>query len=666
MLSQNGMGDRSDAEPELRAPTPAGTRPTPRESYPIMLRPGVQLGPYLLQQELGRGAFGVVFRAVKAGPVPIPVALKVALLPTGTADEFLMEAGVWVRASGHKNVVPIQEAGIYDGMVVLVSEFIEGGTLAAYLKALPGQRAPGPRAVEILEGILEGLEHLHAQKVLHQDLKPANVLLQAGCPRLSDFGIARAGVTTAHTPGLAGTPAYMPPEAFSGTIGRRTDIWAAGVILYELLAGRVPFDGANQWALMDAIRSAPLPPLPADVPPVLAAVVEGALQRDREQRYKTAAEMREALIGARRVAYDPVAGADLYGELRLTPEQARLGGVFPAPAGATVAQLQVPAGAKAGESLYYPHCGGRGRNGGPAGDLRLTVQLRAAPVAAPRSRPAGTKSTCRVTGAPLVWVPPGTFTMGDDQSDRANERPVHRVELTRGYWLQEAPVTNAQYGQFLREGPKLLGNLQRDLAGEAQQVPQFAALLAQSPSVREPSYWKDARFNASEQPVVGVSWWDAVLYCAWLTLVCRAQGVEGVYRLPTEAEWEYAARGAKGRRYPWGDQKPTAKLAVYGQDWQKGQSAVVGSKPGGKSWCGALDLAGNVWEWCADYYDSNYYQSSPACDPENTSKSQYRVLRGGSWYYSAADLRGAARGGYNPDSWGLIDGFRSVFLGGED
>ncbi len=369
----------------------------------------------------------------------------------------------------------------------------------------------------------------------------------------------------------------------------------------------------------------------------------------------------------------PERGADIQLTLELEAESAAQGGPHPVSDRTRRWEVTVPAGARDGQKLRLGGQGHAGRHGGSAGDVYITLRIQPAATGrsgggAPGARAAGTKSTCRVSGAALVWVPPGTFTMGDDQRG-ADEKPAHRVELTRGYWLYRTPVTNAQYGKFLREGPGLLGNLQRDLAGEAQRLPQFAALLAQNPSVQEPSHWKDGRFNGAEQPVVGVNWWDAVLYCAWLTLAARERGERGVYRLPTEAEWEYAARGPENRQYPWGDEKPTRKRAEYWRNWFTWftrKPVVVGSKPAGASWCGAQDLAGNVWEWCSDYYDSNYYKSSPMCDPENTSKSQGCVLRGGSWFNSAATLRGAYRDRDLPDSRSSYDGFRSAFLGGED
>ncbi len=155
-----------------------------------------------------------------------------------------------------------------------------------------------------------------------------------------------------------------------------------------------------------------------------------------------------------------------------------------------------------------------------------------------------------------------------------------------------------------------------------------------------------------EHPVVNVTWADAVAYSEWA-------GAE----LPTEAQWEYAARGPEGRTNPWGEEAPTPKRAVYGQS---AGTAPVGSMPAGASWCGGLDLAGNVWEWCRDVYDGTYYMRSPQKDPlnDNNDCKQSRVLRGGSWNFVPDSLRAVCRayGG----RWNVSLGFRSVVCAPED
>ena len=164
---------------------------------------------------------------------------------------------------------------------------------------------------------------------------------------------------------------------------------------------------------------------------------------------------------------------------------------------------------------------------------------------------------------------------------------------------------------------------------------------------RKPKYWSYSRLNQPNQPVVGVSWVDAVAYARWAGK-----------RLPTEAEWEKAARGGlSGRKYPWGDTIDSSK-ARYGQDWSTGKPTSVGSYSA--NGYGLYDMAGNVWEWCSDWYGSDYYSSSPSRNPQGPSSGIYRVLRGGSWYSIPSALRAANRNNNNPTNTNNNNGFRCV------
>jgi serine/threonine-protein kinase len=169
-----------------------------------------------------------------------------------------------------------------------------------------------------------------------------------------------------------------------------------------------------------------------------------------------------------------------------------------------------------------------------------------------------------------VWVPAGEFDMGSNEGT-GNEKPVRRVRLP-GFWLYKTSVTNAMCRKFV--------------ADTGHRKPEFEPYTQGGRKV-----WTNPRFNGDEQPVVGVSWDDAVAYLRWAGA-----------RLPTEAEREYAARGPENRRYPWGEQAPTGERAIFERDYGTQGPAAVGSVPAGRSCCGPLDLAGNVWEWCSDWF----------------------------------------------------------------
>ena len=267
-----------------------------------MARIGENVGPYTLITKLGSGGFGVVWLAERRTAI---TTTKVALkCPLGDEIDLAVikhEADLWARASGHPNVVPIIEADIYDGQVVIVSEYAPGGTLAAKLAELRGTRMPVGAAVEMISGILAGLEHLHSKNIIHRDLKPANILIQGNIPRLADFGISRVLKTTSQSSNVAGTPVYMAPEAFNGERSVQTDIWSVGVIFYEMLAGQLPYPPTDYTSLVAAILTRDPAPLPGPIPALIQQITNRALSKDRMKRFKSAAEMRYALRSASQV-----------------------------------------------------------------------------------------------------------------------------------------------------------------------------------------------------------------------------------------------------------------------------------------------------------------------------------------------------------------------------
>jgi len=191
--------------------------------------------------------------------------------------------------------LPIIDADEFDGQIAIVSEYAPDGSLADLLKKQG--RLSVEKAVEMIDGILAGLEFLHSRKIIHRDLKPDNVLLQGETPRLADFGISRVLRTTmtSSSINLAGTPYYMAPEAFDKKRNEQTDIWAVGVILYEILAGKRPFEDDNLINLVSSIATKEPESLPENVPNWLKEVVKKALSKNSAERYKTANEMRSHL-----------------------------------------------------------------------------------------------------------------------------------------------------------------------------------------------------------------------------------------------------------------------------------------------------------------------------------------------------------------------------------
>ena len=219
----------------------------------------------------------------------------------------------------------------------------------------------------------------------------------------------------------------------------------------------------------------------------------------------------------------------------------------------------------------------------------------------------------------LIGIPSGEFLMGCE-TGQDNERPVHRVSLD-AFALAKYQVTNAAFALFLNDT-----------------------------SSAPPPCWTDPEFNDPEQPVVAVSWFAAVRYCEWLS---RVSG--NTYRLPSEAEWEYAARGGlAGKLFPWGDEAPQYRPG-YAQLWHKGPESVGRSLPNN---FGLYELCENVHEWCSDWFDPGYYAYSPDRNPRGPEKGTRKASRGGSWRHHIKISRCAARSSIPPDFQYADYGFR--------
>ena len=234
-------------------------------------------------------------------------------------------------------------------------------------------------------------------------------------------------------------------------------------------------------------------------------------------------------------------------------------------------------------------------------------------------------------GAPLILIPAGPFPMGVPKGDRdggRDEYPNHEV-LLDAYNIDKFEVTNGRYREFVR--------------ATGHRPPQHG---------KDPSrnLWQGDMMpdSIADQPVINVDWHDANAYCTWAGR-----------RLPTEAEWEKAARGTDDRRFPWGNVEPTHKHLNFNQRWQ-GEHTLkpVGSYEAGKSPFGVYDMAGNVWEWVADWYDTYYYEKSPARNPKGPATGTHKVLRSSGWEVETPLVRSVTRVMSDPMNRNHSTGFR--------
>jgi serine/threonine protein kinase len=280
------------------------------DSAATLITSGVQIGPYKIEGLLGAGGMGEVFRAVDT-KFNRPVAIKflsAELADTAARRRFQREAQM-ASSLNHPHILTVHDAGDFEGRQYLVTEFVDGGTLQAWVKQ---EKRAWRQIAELLTGVADGLASAHAAGMLHRDIKPANILVaKNGYAKLADFGLAKleepadSGGTRTLTAGgtrpglLMGTIPYMSPEQASGrAVDARSDIFSFGIVLYETLSGQRPFTGATELEVLQKVIHTTPPPLPETVPSGLRSVVEKALESDPADRYQS---MRELAVDLRRM-----------------------------------------------------------------------------------------------------------------------------------------------------------------------------------------------------------------------------------------------------------------------------------------------------------------------------------------------------------------------------
>jgi serine/threonine-protein kinase len=247
-------------------------------------------------------------------------------------------------------------------------------------------------------------------------------------------------------------------------------------------------------------------------------------------------------------------------------------------------------------------------------------------------------------GMTMVYVPAGQFKMGSDDLDEClYSNPAHDVSID-AFWIDQTEVTNSMFAKFLNDqGNQLNDGIAWLEPGSGHRGIKYGYIEEHNDSFSTLDGYDD-------YPVIEVSWYGAAAYCAWIG-----------GRLPTEAEWEYAARGPDGNQYPWGntfDGERVNYCDKYCPESWKDKTFIdgairwtdVGSYPEGVSWCGALDMAGNVWEWVNDWWSENYYTNSPTDNPDGPESGDFRIGRGGSWYDEGWRMNSICRKGLQSSS----------------
>lgn len=559
-------------------------------------------------------------------------------------DRFRHEAKI-MASLNHPSIVGLHSYFEEQGNYCLAMEYMSSGSLKDLIKR--SGPLPESQALAIFHQIAQALAHAHSQGVIHRDVKPSNILIGAdGSYKLGDFGIARMKETEGltRTGSRMGTLIYMSPEQIKDSkhVDAKTDVYSLGVLLYEMLTGKAPYNenDDSEYDIINMIVRQDLPD-PRKFSPHLSKdtleIFKRATRKDPERR----PEARELLSKATEPA-----NADIGPETRTVvkpstgkqPHQPRKRGGWGIAALSLAILLLLATGIYATfKYLIVRKSPAAEAYVGPGTTVAAVArseqsEKKASPAAKQaegQSAENATKTQDNAPSIPLVYVAGGSFSMGSNENN--DEQPVHQVRVS-SFYIGKYEVTQAQWQQVMGSNP---------------------------------SY-----FKGDNLPVEQVSWYDAVDFCNRLSrsegltpcysgsgasISCNF-GADG-YRLPTEAEWEFAARGGNGSQgYTYSGSNDLGSVA-----WYNGNSGSRTHNVGGRSSneLGLHDMSGNVWEWCWDWYGESYYQNSPAVNPRGPGSGSYRALRGGSWNYPDYCCRVAGRHGRGPDPGGGGDyGFR--------
>lgn len=632
---------------------------------------------YRLEEKIGEGGTGEVYRATHIH-MDSTVAVKI-LHASLASDQTMLErfrrearAAAQIR---HANAVAVTDFGVTrdTGIAYLVMEFLEGEDLRERINRR--RRLEYDDVLNILDQTCAAVHTAHTKGIIHRDLKPDNIWIlkaEQGVERVKvlDFGIAKlksyAGATNLTEKGLIiGTPNYMSPEQCRGEqLDPRSDIYSLGVIVYEMLTGDAPFQADTPVAVV--LKHASEPPRPPsqlrpDIPIDVENVVLRALDKKRENRQGTALQLVNELEKALRNSGVPLkaprTSTPQATTIQTSPMAAKTQAYKDIPESGSVGRTTVVSDPKVEErrSSYETQVATteadrhlrrdpRTRLNIPnpdegrtliisdsvevvkpvRGTRTLMISLAAAGVivaavvglvlfgSGGSSVSNTTSGPSTATGVPIgmVSISGGTFTMGNNDSDEESEKPEHEVTV-RPFYIDRYEVTNEEYYEFVR--------------------------VTKHPA---PEHWIEGKFPPGEDkyPVVYVDWFDAEAYAKWVGK-----------RLPTEAEWEYAARGDDKRLYPWGNEFTPEN--ANSKETDKNHAMPVGSYPAGASRFGLLDMAANVAEWTSSDY--SLYPGSKA-----RMESGTKIIRGGSFRFDKKQAMVTTRWSVPPGTAKDYIGFR--------
>jgi serine/threonine protein kinase len=531
---------------------------------------GKTVGKVRIEKYLARGGMAEVYlgsHLTLERPVAVKFLHSYVEQEPDLITRFAREARV-VAGLRHPNIVQIFDFDTIDGHPYIVMEYLKGPTLSTYLRRLHErkERIPTHQVARLLKGLTAALDYAHEQGVIHRDIKPGNILLHSKADEipldqpltndveaiLTDFGLVRIVNAASQTASgmVSGTPAYMSPEQARGDkTDHRTDIYSLGVVMYEMLAGRVPFESESTTSVIYMQINSPPPPI-AGAAPAVQAVMNRALAKEPVDRYQSSREMAmDYYLSIGMTAQAETIREALPESLKtspgsLKPNTARNPAWISVGLFSALCVVMLVAGA----FLVPKFLSGRTDPPTTAASPGVTAPVVAS--VAPSEVPA------QLDSQGMVSIAAGSYEVGKTPADEYHSA-TQSIAL-QGFWIDQYQVTNRQYQDFVN------------------------ATEAPAPLVS----------GDENQPVRGVTWDEAVAYCTWKNK-----------RLPNEAEWEAAGRGpgVAPQLYPWGNEATASGQAL---NLPNDDTYAVGTQPFNKSLFEVYDMVGNVWEWVGEPYSS--------------------------------------------------------------
>ena len=610
------------------------------------------LGQYVLMDRLGEGGMGEVFKA-KHRRMNRDVALKVIRKERLASTDAIRRFGREIQAAAqlaHENIVMAYDADQAGDRHFFAMEFVEGTNLAKLVK----DKGPLPiaQACDCIRQAALGLEHAFERGMVHRDIKPSNLLLgKNNVLKILDMGLARlqespdreveSRITQEGL--IVGTPDYLSPEQArnSRTADIRADIYSLGCTFFYLLCAHPPYQGGTPTEKMLRHTTDPTPNLTRpDASPALEAIVQRMMAKRMEDRFQTPAEIAyalQALMGPApasstmhpRIAQATTALSSRHLPIPQAPMPLALPEEVEEPRTDSQFRLPAPRPPKKDiqERTRWNLPIALGASALVLGLIALAIFLIFRRNAAPTG-PELDKEYVNNHSMTLKLIPAGSFDMGapEGESGRGNdEGPVHTVKISQHFYMGSTEVTARQY-------KSVVGKL--------------------------PFAYKDD-LDELDVPIVNVAINETENFIRRLNadVASRKSGWE--YRLPTEAEWEYACRAGTKGRFHVGDNLKSGQ--AFFNDPNAKAPGKVGQYPA-NAW-GLHDMHGNAGEWVMDYYDDMFYSSSPTDDPKGpTQRKTIYVVRGGSYLDAADGCRSAHRKGVKMETRSSEIGFRIVYV----